>query len=78
MKKIEITNINCWFTYRGEIKAKYAHVIKLNPQVETREYSLPILENQLILRDFIKTMLQKMKEVGQFLTLPLSNPYFIK
>jgi hypothetical protein len=51
MEKLERTSINGWFTYRGKIKAKYAHVIKLSPQVETRKYSLPILENQLILLD---------------------------
>jgi hypothetical protein len=49
VEKLERTRINGWFTYRGKIKAKYARVIKLSPQVETRKYNLPILENQLIL-----------------------------
>jgi hypothetical protein len=45
MEKLERTNISGWFTYKKLVKAKYAHVMKLSPQVETRKYNSPFLEN---------------------------------
>jgi hypothetical protein len=76
--KIWKTNLYDWFTCKGKIKAKYVHVIELDPWIETKKQNLPILENNPILRYSIVAMLQKMKEASQPLAISIIKPYFVK
>jgi hypothetical protein len=47
-EKLGRSNLYDWFTDRREVKAKYAHLIKLNTRVQMRKWNLPILENYLV------------------------------
>jgi hypothetical protein len=37
-----------WFTYREEVKAKYAHLVELTTQVQMRKWNLTFFENYLV------------------------------
>ncbi len=64
-EKLGTSNLYDWFVDRGKVKAKYAHLVELSTQVQTKKQNLPIVETYPIFRDSMVGMLQKMKEGGQ-------------
>ncbi len=47
-EKLGRSSLYDWFTYRREIKAKYAHLVESGTWVQIRNWKLPILEIYLV------------------------------